>query len=87
MDWGFTAVPAISVVCYLAAQTLKATPLDVRWLPVLCGFLGGLLGVLSVALAPGLLSEDFLAAAAQGIVSGLAATGAHQAVKQLGGRD
>lgn len=90
MDFGIIPVAAITVICYLASEAVKATNLDNKWLPVICGALGGVLGV--VALVSGLEAfpaHDALTAAAVGIVSGLAATGAHQAVKQLsaGGND
>ena len=84
MDFGIVGVAAITVVCYLLAQAVKATALDNKWLPVLCGLLGGFLGV--VALYTGLQgfpATDPLTALAVGIVSGLAATGANQIGKQL----
>lgn len=84
MDFGILPVAAITVICYLASEAVKATETDNKWLPVICGVLGGALGV--VALCIGLDSfpaHDPLTAAAVGIVSGLAATGAHQAFKQL----
>lgn len=37
MDFGITGVAAVTVLCYLAAQGVKATPLDNKWLPVICG--------------------------------------------------
>lgn len=37
---GFTAIPAIMVICYLIAQTVKATALDNKWLPIICGISG-----------------------------------------------
>lgn len=86
MEFGILPVAAITVICYLASEAVKATKADNKWLPVVCGILGGVLGV--VALASGLEAfpaNDPITAVAVGIVSGLAATGAHQIVKQLGG--
>ena len=80
---GITSVAAITVICALAAQAIKATPLDHKWLPVICGGLGGVLGVVGMYVVPGYPAGDVLTAVAVGIVSGLAATGAHQIVKQL----
>ena len=37
-------VAAITVICYLAATAVKQTPLANKWLPSICGALGGLLG-------------------------------------------
>ena len=84
MDFGIVGVAAITVICYLLAQAVKATAVDNKWLPVLCGLLGGALGL--AALYTGLQdfpASDPLTALAVGIVSGLAATGANQIGKQL----
>ena len=82
MDFGFTAVAGITVICYLVAQILKATSLDNKWLPGVCGLLGALLGA-GMYLMPDFPAQDILTAVAVGIVSGLAATGANQVVKQI----
>lgn len=76
-------VGAISVICYLAAQALKATALDAKWLPVIAGALGAVLGMAAMFIMPHFPASDLITAAAVGIVSGLAATGAHQIYKQL----
>lgn len=83
MDFGFTAYPAIAVICFLLSQGIKATPLNNKWLPVICGTVGAALGVVGMLTVPAFPAMDPLSALAVGIVSGLAATGAHQAVKQL----
>ena len=85
MDFGFVPVAAIAVLCYLAALLIKATSLPNKWLPVLCGALGGLLGVVALYIVPDYPASDLLTAIAVGIVSGLAATGANQIYKQLKG--
>lgn len=85
MDFGMTNVIAVTVLCYLAAQALKATTMDKKWLPVICGALGGILGVVAWRVMAGYPAEDFLTAAAVGVVSGLAATGVNQIGKQLKG--
>ncbi len=82
---GFTAIPAITVICYLVAQIVKATALDNKWLPIICGICGGVLGVAAMYIMPDFAATDSITAAAIGIVSGLAATGVHQAAKQLSG--
>jgi uncharacterized membrane protein YccC len=83
MDLGFTAVPAIVVICYLVAQGMKATAVDNKWLPVICGAVGAVLGVLGMWLIPDYPAGDYLTAAAIGIASGFAATGVNQVYKQL----
>lgn len=80
---GITGIAAITIICYLVAEGIKATQLDNKWLPVICGFLGGCLGVVAMYVMPDFPGNDILTAIAIGIVSGLAATGAHQIGKQL----
>lgn len=82
---GIAGVAAITVICFLIAEAIKATPLDNKWLPVICGVLGGVLGVVAMHVMPDFPGTDILTAIAIGIVSGLAATGAHQIGKQLSG--
>lgn len=84
MDFGITSVAGITVICYLAAQFGKATCLNNKWLPVLCGLCGGLLGMAGLHIMPDYPASDYITAAAVGIVSGLAATGINQIYKQLG---
>lgn len=80
---GITGIAAITVICYLAAECIKATALDNKWLPVICGALGGVLGVVAMFIMPEFPGGDYITAVAIGIVSGLAATGANQIGKQL----
>lgn len=84
MEFGIASVAAITVICYLIAQILKATPLDNKWLPGICGLVGAALGAACLALnVPDFPAGDYITAVAVGIVSGLAATGANQVYKQL----
>ena len=77
---------AITVIRFSAWLHGKATVLDNKWIPVICGVLGGALGVAGLYLGlPDYPATDPLTAVAVGIVSGLAATGVNQAVKQLKG--
>ena len=77
-------VAAITVICYLAATAVKQTPLANKWLPTICGTLGGVLGVLAwCGSVPDFPAGDPLTALAVGIVSGLAATGTNQLIRQL----
>ena len=86
MDFGIAGVAAITVICYLAAECIKATPLDNKWLPVICGVLGGALGIVAMLIMPDYPATDYITAVAVGIVSGLAATGVNQIGKQLTGK-
>lgn len=83
MDFGIASVAAITVICLLVAQGVKATSIDNKWLPVLCGVVGGVLGVVGMYVMPDFPANDVITSVAVGIVSGLAATGANQVYKQL----
>ena len=80
---GIAGVAAITVVCYLVGQVVKATGLDNKWIPIVCGVCGLVLGIVSMFVMPEFPATDYITAAAVGVVSGLAATGANQVFKQL----
>ncbi|MEL4861045.1 phage holin family protein [Pseudoflavonifractor phocaeensis] len=81
---GVASVAAITVICFLVAQVVKATSLDNKWLPVICGVLGGILGPVALYYhIPEFPATDYFTAVAVGIVSGFAATGINQVYKQL----
>ena len=82
---GITGVAAITVICLLIGQGVKASGLDNKWIPIICGVCGCALGILAMFIMPDFPAGDYITAAAVGIVSGLAATGIDQAAKQLGG--
>lgn len=77
------SVAAITVICYLIGEAVKLTQLDNKWIPVICGLCGAALGILGMFIMPDFPAGDYITAAAVGIVSGLAATGANQVIKQL----
>ena len=84
MDFGIASVAAITVICYLAGQVVKATGIDNKWIPVICGVLGAILGPVALFTGvPDFPATDSLTAVAVGIVSGLAATGINQVGKQV----
>ncbi|MGM9527367.1 MAG: phage holin family protein [Oscillospiraceae bacterium] len=85
METSIISVAGITVISYLVAQGIKATKLDSKWLPVICGACGAALGLVGMVAMPGFPAGDPVSAAAVGIVSGLAATGSHEIYKQLGG--
>lgn len=80
---GIAGVAGITIICYLAAETVKAVGLDAKWCPIVCGLIGAALGVVGMHVMPDFPATDIITALAVGIVSGLAATGAHQIGKQL----
>ena len=75
LDFGITGVAAITVLCFLLGQAVKATGKLCRWIPVICGAAGCVLGILGWKLIPDFPAYDPITAAAVGVVSGFAATG------------
>ena len=82
---GITGVAAITVICLLIGQGVKVSSLDNKRIPLICGLCGGALGVAGMFLMPDFPASDCITAAAVGIVSGFAATGVNQALKQMKG--
>ena len=83
MDFGIAGVAAITVIAYLVGMGVKASPMNDKWIPVVVGVVGAVLGVVGMLTMPNFPATDYITAIAIGIVSGLAATGAHQIGKQM----
>lgn len=79
----FATVASIVVICYLIGVGVKTSPLNDKFIPLIVGTCGGILGVVGLYIMPGFPVDNILDAVAVGISSGLAATGAHQAIHQL----
>lgn len=84
MEFGIATVAAITALVYIIGMGVKATKLDNKWIPVICGAAGIILGVIALYVGvPDFPATDPLTAAAVGGASGLAATGLDQVAKQL----
>lgn len=83
MDFGIASVAAITVIVYIVGMLVKASPLADKWIPSICGVVGGALGIASMFIMPEFPAQDVISAFAVGVVSGLASTGADQMVKQM----
>ena len=88
MDLGFTAIPCNTVLCYVAAEIFKSVDAkdeDKKYLPVITGCLGLVLGIVAFITTPTVISaaNDVFTAAAIGAVSGFASTGINQVYKQF----
>ena len=84
MDFGMASVAAITVIAYAVGLLVRAGSLNNKWIPVICGAVGAVLGVAGLYVMPDFPAQDVISACAVGIVSGLAATGVDQMVKQMG---
>lgn len=83
MEFGIANVIAITVIAYLIGVGIKASALNDKWIPLICGIVGGILGAVALYVGmPDFPATDYINAIAIGIVSGFAATGINQAFKQ-----
>lgn len=80
---GIAGVAVITVICYLIGQAVKATAIENKWIPIIVGASGGVLGVVGMMVMADFPATDYLTAIAVGIVSGLAAVGVNQISKQM----
>lgn len=81
--FGIASVAVITVICYLIGMAVKATAIENKWIPIVVGVSGGILGVVGMLIMADFPATDYLTALAVGIVSGLASTGVNQIAKQM----
>ena len=82
--FGIVGVATIVVICYLIGMGIKVSKIDDKYIPVICGVCGAILGVIAYFIdIPEFIGNDIYTAIARGIVSGFAATGINQIYKQL----
>lgn len=80
---GMATVAGITVICYLFGIGVRLSPLDNKWIPLIVGLAGCVLGAFGRKIIPDFPASNLIDAMAVGIASGLAATGANQIWKQL----
>lgn len=84
MSLGIASVAAITALCFFVGELIKRTPLNNKWIPIFAGGTGIILGIVAFLIKiPDMPATDIINAAAIGLMSGLAATGANQIYKQL----
>ena len=47
MDFGIASVAAITAIAYLLGMAVKATSVADKWIPIICGGVGLILGVVA----------------------------------------
>ena len=76
-------IPGVVVISYMITEIFKVF-INKKYLPIVAGISGGMLGVLSFVLQIDIMpANDIVSALAIGIISGLAATGSNQIIKQI----
>lgn len=87
--FGVVGVGSIAVICYAVGYAAKQTSKYIEglddFIPVICALMGAILGIVGYKVMPDYPASDPITAVAVGIVSGLAATGINEAIKQLKG--
>ena len=84
MNLAVESVVSIIVITYLLGLGVKAIKsIDNKFIPVIVGVAGGLLGIVGLYIIPDYPANNILDAIAVGISSGLASTGVNQIYKQL----
>ena len=60
---GIASVAAITVVCYLIGMAVKASGLNDKWIPVIMGVCGLVLGVVGMFIIPDYPAQDYITSA------------------------
>ena len=80
----YSTIPLIVVICYIAITAIKSTRIESKWYPLISCGLGMLIGVAMHYIVPEFIgATSLIVAIISGGVSGLAATGSNQVLKQL----
>lgn len=84
MEFEFVKVASIAIICFFIGFACKRVEkIDDKYIPVIVGVVGGLLGVAGMFVIPNYPASNVLDAIAVGIANGLTAVGIHQIGKQL----
>lgn len=86
-SFGIAGVAAITVVSYLIGAIVKASNLKNKWIPIICAGSGLVMGIAGMFIMPDFPANDYITAAAVGIVSGWAATGLDQTISKLSNKE
>lgn len=79
-----TGMTGITAICFFLAEMIKRIPkFNSKWIPIICGGLGLALSLVGYYCTSNFPANNVLEAIGVGIASGFAATGIHQAGKQI----
>ena len=81
-SFGMTSVASIVAICYFCGYCVKQTKIDNKYIPIIVGVIGGILGIVGMKVIPDYPATDNITAVAIGITSGLSSTGINQIKKQ-----
>ena len=62
--FGIASVAVITVICYLIGMAVKATAIENKWIPIVVGVSGGVLGVVGMLIMADFPATDYLTAVA-----------------------
>ena len=85
----YVGIPSIIIICYLIGEIFKLmilkTKTKYKYLPIIVGTTGGLLGLLAYYISPNIVLnvDNPFIATSLGIVSGLASTGSYEVITRL----
>ena len=60
MDFGMASVAAITVIAYAVGLLVRAGSLNNKWIPVICGAVGAVLGVAGLYVMPDFPAQDVI---------------------------
>lgn len=81
-----TVVPIVAI-CYFLGIGVKAFKIKSRFIPIITGSFGAVLGVLGYFTMSSFPASDLVTAIAIGIISGLASTGFKETLKTITKKD
>ena len=78
------SIPSIMIISYLVTEIFKLWIKKKKYLPLVAGISGLILGIIIYYIEPDILNtSNIFTSMAKGIISGLASTGSNEIIKQM----
>lgn len=78
------SIPSVMIISYLVTEIFKLWIKKKKYLPLVAGISGLILGIIIYYIEPEILNtSNIFTSMAKGIVSGLASTGSNEIIKQM----